>query len=40
MVALGFAMGVWSFLILLSLAIYGFGRVLGESTVLVLRLRY
>ncbi len=40
MIALGFTMGVWSFLALLSLAIYGFGRVLGESTVFVIRLRY
>ncbi len=39
-IALAYAMSVWSYLALLSLAIYGFGRVFGESTVLVIRLRY
>ncbi|AEM39501.1 hypothetical protein Pyrfu_1645 [Pyrolobus fumarii 1A] len=40
MLAMGYAAGVWSYLMLLSLLIYGFGRVLGESGVLVIRIRY
>ena len=39
-IALAYAISVWSYLALLSLAIYGFGRVFGESSVLVVRLRY
>ncbi len=40
MVALAYAGAIWSFFALTSLAIYGFGRVLGENPVLVLRVRY
>lgn len=39
-IALAYGIAVWSFLAVLSLAIYGFGRVLGESSVLVIKLRY
>ena len=39
-IALAYTISIWSYFALLSLAIYGFGRVFGESSVLVVKLRY